>query len=163
RMGRLAPPHPQAASPPRPELGMPPLRGHERSGADGLLVLWGGDRPPRRASLGRADRGNVAVPQMPRMEQRLPPILLVVRDHPSRFARSRMRSNKRSVAIQPGATAFTRIWSDPSSRARVFTRPTTAARIAFERTRLSTGCFTEIEVIATIEPPPRDRIEARDA
>src|SRR5436853_159520 len=86
RVDRLAPPHPQDASPPRPELGMPPLRGHERSGADGLLVLWGGDRPPRRASLGRADRGNVAVPQMPRMEQRLPPILLVVRDHPGEGA-----------------------------------------------------------------------------
>src|SRR5205823_1507578 len=83
---RRAPPHPQDASPPRPELGMPPLRGHQRSGADGLLVLRGGDRPPRRASLGRADRGDVAVPQMPRLEQRLPPILLVVRDHPGEGA-----------------------------------------------------------------------------
>src|SRR5467141_773637 len=80
---------------------------------------------------------------------------------PSRSARILVNSARRSVAIHPGATAFTRIWLGPSSRASVFTSPTTAARIAFDRRRFSIGCFTLIDVIATMAPPPRAFMEGR--
>src|SRR3989449_3940368 len=69
----------------------------------------------------------------------------------------------RSVAIHPGATPFTRIRSFATSRASVFKAPTTPRRREFERTRLSIGWRTDIERIATTAPPPRSRIEGKQA
>src|SRR3954471_23229695 len=40
----------------------------------------------------------------------------------------------------------------PNSFARLFTRPTTPARTAFERTRSGTGCLVEIDVKVMIRP-----------
>ena len=42
-----------------------------------------------------------------------------------------------------------------SSTASVFARPVTAARSEFDRTSPSIGCFTEIEVMLMMRPPPR--------
>src|ERR1700727_2550010 len=66
--------------------------------------------------------------------------------------RAAANSFKRSVAVNPGPTLFTRIPSLPNSLARLFTRPTTAARTAFERTRSVTGCLVVIDVSVMMRP-----------
>src|ERR1700674_527010 len=66
--------------------------------------------------------------------------------------RALANSFRRSVAVKPGPTLFTRIPSLPNSLARLFTSPTTAARTAFERTRSVTGCLVVIDVRVMMRP-----------
>ena len=62
------------------------------------------------------------------------------------LARKAIRSLTRSVSVQPGRMELKRIFSFPSSNARDLVKPTVAARILFERTRLGSGCLTVYEV-----------------
>ena len=58
----------------------------------------------------------------------------------------------RSVRVQPGAMALTRMPCGPSSFDSVLSRPITAMRTEFDSSRFSTGCLTDRDVIATIVP-----------
>ena len=58
------------------------------------------------------------------------------------------------MAIRPGAIEFTVTPAGPSSRATVFSQPTSPGRIAFESARLSIGSLTELDVIAITRPRP---------
>src|SRR5208283_5370329 len=70
-------------------------------------------------------------------------------------------SFKRSVAVNPGHTLFTRTLYGAYSFDSVLTRPRTADRTAFERTRLVTGCSTATEVIVIRRPHCRSFIMGR--
>ena len=73
--------------------------------------------------------------------------------------RSPRRSLLRSmgVSMKPGGIVLTVIPSGPSSRARVFSQPTTPGRTAFESARLAIGSFTEVDSIAMMRPRPLSR------
>ena len=61
------------------------------------------------------------------------------------------------MSMRPGAIVFTVIPSAPSSRASVFSQPTTPGRTAFESARFGIGSRTEEDSIATIRPRPLAR------
>jgi hypothetical protein len=69
----------------------------------------------------------------------------------------------RSVAMRPGIRVFTRIFSCASSRERLLARLVTPERKTLESRRLPIGSFTEVEVSARIDPPPRARIDGSAA
>src|SRR5437870_1436606 len=66
---------------------------------------------------------------------------------PAAFARDAANDASRCVAVYPGATLLKVMLSLPNSLARLFTRPTTAGRIALERIRSGIGWRTEVEVM----------------
>ena len=59
--------------------------------------------------------------------------------------------------MRPGAIVLTVTPSGPSSRASVFSQPTTPGRTAFERARFASGSRTDDDSIATILPRPLSR------
>src|SRR5579884_2586911 len=63
-------------------------------------------------------------------------------------------SFRRSVAVYPGATLLNVMFCLPNSIERLFSSPTTAGRIAFDKTKSGIEPFTEVEVIAMKRPPP---------
>ena len=67
-------------------------------------------------------------------------------------------SATRSVAWYPGHTRFSVMPSGARSAAAVFAHAHRPARAVFEAARSGIGCFTALEVISTIRPPPVSRI-----
>ena len=65
------------------------MRGRKRGRADDLLVLRSGDFPSQPVSVDRGGLRDVAVPQVPGLEQRVPPFLLVLRKHARETAEAR--------------------------------------------------------------------------
>ena len=65
------------------------MRGRQRGRADDLLVLWSRNLPPQPISVDGVDPGDMAVPQVPGLEQRVPPFLLVLRKHARETAEAR--------------------------------------------------------------------------
>ena len=61
------------------------------------------------------------------------------------------------MSIRPGAIVLTVMPSGPSSRASVFSQPTTPGRTAFESARFAIGSFTDVDSIATMRPRPLAR------
>ena len=61
------------------------------------------------------------------------------------------------MSIRPGAIVFTVMPSGPSSRASVFSQPTTPGRTAFESARFAIGSFTDVDSIAMMRPRPLAR------
>src|SRR3989441_5149821 len=72
----------------------------------------------------------------------------------SRSANVLVSDSSRSVAIGPGHTVFTRMFSGPGSVANVLANPTTARRTALDNTRLGSGCLTTYEAMLRMRPPP---------
>src|SRR3989454_3429054 len=89
RLGRLANPGPEAAANGRTQLGLPALWGQERGRARRLLVVRCRNRSLCLLPGPRFGFGDVAVPPMPRMEQHIPPLVLVVREHAGQTAEAR--------------------------------------------------------------------------
>jgi len=69
----------------------------------------------------------------------------------------------RGVRVQPGHTVFTSTLSAATSFARVFAQPRTASLMLFDNSRLSMGCFTEVEETFTMRPHRRARIPGSTA
>jgi hypothetical protein len=65
------------------------LRGGQRGRTDDLLVMWSRDLSPQHVSVERNDHRDMAVSSMPRLEQCLPPLLLVLRKHADEAAEAR--------------------------------------------------------------------------
>ncbi len=98
-MGRLANPGPETAADGRTELGLPTLRGQERSRARRLLVVRGRNRSLCLLPGPWLGFGDVAVSPVPRMEQHIPPLVLVVREHADQTTEAR-RVISKDAAVQ---------------------------------------------------------------
>src|SRR5258705_177818 len=62
---------------------------------------------------------------------------------------------KRSVAMRPGMSVFTRIFCGASSTESVFASDVTADRRTFDSARLGNGSLTDDDVPTRMTPPPR--------
>src|SRR5439155_4555188 len=105
RVGRLASPNTETAATPGPELGVPALRGRKRGRADDLLVVRGRDFPSQPISVDGVDPGDMAVPQVPGLEQCVPPFLLVLRKHARETAEARRLNGLRDRSVHSAIQA----------------------------------------------------------
>jgi len=88
-LGRLAHSSPKSAAGHRTQLGLPALWSQERGRIGRLLVLRSRNRPLCFLPGPRVRFRDMAVPPVSRLEQHIPPLVLVVREHAGQTAETR--------------------------------------------------------------------------
>src|SRR3989454_6025750 len=127
RLGRLANPGPEAAGNGRTQLGLPPLWSQERGRVGRLLVVRCRNRSLCLLPGPWVRFGDMAVPPLPRLEQHIPRLVLVVREHAEQTAETRcvisedpaIRSEEHTSELQSPCNLVCRLLLEKKKKKRL--------------------------------------------